>query len=53
MVQGIDRNLTEKNCGRCNAPLITTEHEKVCSKCGVVWAERFSDDTFELHYYFT
>lgn len=47
MVQGMDREQTNKICGRCNAPLVTTEHERVCSKCGVVWAERFADDTYD------
>jgi transcription initiation factor TFIIB len=47
MVLGIDRDLSTKQCGRCNALLVTTDHEIVCSKCGVVWAERFSDDTWD------
>jgi len=47
MVQGMDRNLKDKQCGRCNAGLVTTDHEIVCSKCGVVWAERFADDTWD------
>lgn len=45
MVQGI--NGMEEICGRCNGLLVSTESELVCSKCGVVWAERFSDDTFD------
>ena len=45
MVEGIDRNKSNKICGRCNGTLVTTEHERVCGKCGVVWAEKFSDDT--------
>lgn len=47
MVQGINRNLKDKICGRCNAGLVTTDHEIVCGKCGVVWAERFADDTWD------
>ena len=47
MVQGIDRELSTTKCGRCNAGLVTTDHEIVCSKCGVVWAERFADDTWD------
>lgn len=45
MVQGI--NVKDKLCGRCKAQLVTTEHELVCSACGVVWAERFADDTWD------
>ena len=40
----------EKKCGRCNAQIVATDSELVCSKCGVVWAERFSDDTFDYDY---
>ena len=47
MVQGINRKANENTCGRCNAKLVTTDHEIVCSKCGVVIAERFSDDTHD------
>jgi len=45
MVQGINRNA--KVCGRCNAGLVTTDHEIVCSKCGVVWAEKYVDDSWD------
>ena len=47
MVQGIIRDSKDKKCGRCNSPLVTTDHEIVCSKCGVVMAERFADDTWD------
>lgn len=47
MVQGILRDSKYKKCGRCNSPLVTTDHEIVCSKCGVVMAERFADDTWD------
>ena len=47
MTQGIDRNLNEKICGRCNGKIVTTDHERVCGSCGVVWAERFADDTWD------
>jgi transcription initiation factor TFIIB len=40
----------EQKCGRCNAKIIATDSELVCSKCGVVMAERFSDDTFDYDY---
>jgi transcription initiation factor TFIIB len=41
---------TGNKCGRCNASIIATDSELVCSKCGVVWADRFSDDTFDYDY---
>ena len=47
MVQGKYRNLKHKQCGRCNDGLLTTDHEIVCIKCGVVWEERFADDTWD------
>jgi len=47
MVTGINRDSSEKICGRCNGKLVTTDHEKVCSRCGVVWAEQFADDSWD------
>jgi len=47
MVEGIKRDNKRKMCGRCNAALVTTDHEIVCGKCGVVWAEKFADDTWD------
>ncbi len=37
----------EKKCGRCTGSIITTDSELVCEKCGVVWAERIADDTWD------
>jgi len=45
MVQGIIKD--KKVCGRCNGSLVTTDHEIVCSKCGVVWAEKYVDDSWD------
>jgi len=45
MVQGI--NTKDTLCGRCKSTLVTTDHEIVCSKCGIVIAERFADDTWD------
>ena len=47
MVQGISRDSKDKKCGRCNSPLVTTDHEIVCSKCGVVIAEKYVDDSWD------
>ena len=47
MVQGIERDSKDKKCGRCNSPLVTTDHEIVCSKCGVVIAEKYVDDSWD------
>ena len=47
MVQGIKRDSKDKKCGRCNSPLVTTDHEIVCSKCGVVIAEKYVDDSWD------
>ena len=47
MVQGISRDSKDKKCGRCNSPLVTTDHEIVCSRCGVVMAEKYVDDSWD------
>ena len=47
MVQGISRDSKDKKCGRCNSPLVTTDHEIVCSGCGVVMAEKYVDDSWD------
>tara|TARA_R110002051_G_scaffold122908_1_gene195961 strand:- start:172 stop:1086 length:915 start_codon:yes stop_codon:yes gene_type:complete len=47
MVQGMNRELSKTLCGRCNSMLVTTDHEIVCSKCGVVIAEKYVDDTWD------
>jgi len=47
MTQGINRNQAREKCGRCNAQLITTDTERVCSRCGVVSEDRFSDDSWD------
>ena len=47
MVRGIERDSKDKKCGRCNSPLVTTDHEIVCSKCGVVIAEKYVDDSWD------
>tara|TARA_B110000495_G_scaffold167425_1_gene153905 strand:- start:326 stop:1237 length:912 start_codon:yes stop_codon:yes gene_type:complete len=46
MVQGLNKE-KQKICGRCNGGLVTTDHELVCGKCGVVTAEKYSDDTWD------